>query len=232
MVGAKSIGVRSGRILVKHILPNIVAPLIVLATIGVAGSILTAADSSYLGLGAQPPTAEWGAMLSSARSFLRDAWWMATFPGLAIVLVVLSLNLFGDGLRDILDPLEKLTGSPCAHPALDWAHGNTRRHPAHASRSLRSTRHRTGTRDVRPGGSKRTISSGSGCQRNLISSSRNDLGREWPSGTIGAVHVEGDHIKDALVSTWPDVFSAFPTSTATRRCSFTSTGSILITSKS
>ena len=107
VVGAKSIGSRSGRILVKHILPNIVAPLIVLATIGVAGSILTAAGLSYLGLGAQPPTAEWGAMLSSARSFLRDAWWMATFPGLAIVLVVLSLNLFGDGLRDILDPRSK-----------------------------------------------------------------------------------------------------------------------------
>jgi peptide/nickel transport system permease protein len=104
VVGAKSIGGRSGRILFKHILPNIVAPLIVLATIGVAGSILTAAGLSYLGLGAQPPTAEWGAMLSASRSFLRDAWWMATFPGLAIVLVVLSLNLFGDGLRDILDP--------------------------------------------------------------------------------------------------------------------------------
>lgn len=104
VIGAKSMGSRNGRILFKHILPNIVAPLIVLATIGVAGSILTAAGLSYLGLGAQPPTAEWGAMLSSARSFLRDAWWMATFPGLAIMLVVLSLNLFGDGLRDILDP--------------------------------------------------------------------------------------------------------------------------------
>ena len=88
----------------RHILPNIVAPLIVLATVGVAGSILTAAGLSYLGLGAQPPTAEWGAMLSSARTYLRDAWWMATFPGLAIVLVVLALNLFGDGLRDVLDP--------------------------------------------------------------------------------------------------------------------------------
>ncbi len=104
VIGARALGSRDGRILFKHILPNIVAPLIVLATVGVAGSILTAAGLSYLGLGAQPPTAEWGAMLSSARSFLRDAWWMATFPGLAIILVVLSLNLFGDGLRDILDP--------------------------------------------------------------------------------------------------------------------------------
>jgi peptide/nickel transport system permease protein len=104
VVGARALGGRHGRIIFKHILPNILAPLIVLATVGVAGSILTAAGLSYLGLGAQPPTAEWGAMLSNSRSYLRDAWWMATFPGLAIVIVVLSLNLFGDGLRDILDP--------------------------------------------------------------------------------------------------------------------------------
>jgi peptide/nickel transport system permease protein len=104
VIGARALGCSSPRIVLKHILPNIVAPLIVLATVGVAGSILTAAGLSYLGLGAQPPTSEWGAMLSSSRSYLRDSWWMATFPGLAIVLVVLSLNLFGDGLRDILDP--------------------------------------------------------------------------------------------------------------------------------
>jgi len=104
VVGAKALGSSSGRIIFRHILPNITTPLIVLATVGVAGSILTAAGLSYLGLGAQPPTAEWGAMLSSSRSYLRDSWWMATFPGMAIVLVVLSLNLFGDGLRDILDP--------------------------------------------------------------------------------------------------------------------------------
>ncbi len=104
VIGAQALGCRASRIVLRHILPNIVAPLIVLATVGVAGSILTAAGLSYRGLGAQPPTAEWGAMLSSSRSYLRDSWWMATFPGLAIVLVVLSLNLFGDGLRDILDP--------------------------------------------------------------------------------------------------------------------------------
>lgn len=104
VIGAKALGSSSSRILLRHILPNITAPLIVLATVGVAGSILTAAGLSYLGLGAQPPTSEWGAMLSSSRSYLRDSWWMATFPGMAIVLVVLSLNLFGDGLRDILDP--------------------------------------------------------------------------------------------------------------------------------
>jgi peptide/nickel transport system permease protein len=104
VIGARALGCRHGRIILRHILPNVVAPLIVLSTIGVAGSILTAAGLSYIGLGAQPPTAEWGAMLSAARNFLRDAWWMATFPGVAIMLVVLALNLFGDGLRDILDP--------------------------------------------------------------------------------------------------------------------------------
>jgi len=104
VIGARAIGAGHPRILFRYVLPNIVAPLIVLATIGVAGSILAAAGLSYIGLGAQPPTAEWGAMLASARTFIRDAWWMSTFPGLAIAVVVLALNLFGDGLRDALDP--------------------------------------------------------------------------------------------------------------------------------
>lgn len=107
MVGARAIGARDARILTRYVLPNIIAPLIVLATIGVGFAILAAAGLSYLGLGAQPPTPEWGAMLSSARSFLRDSWWMATFPGLAIMIVVLALNLFGDGLRDVLDPRQR-----------------------------------------------------------------------------------------------------------------------------
>jgi len=104
VLGARAIGAGHLRILVRYIMPNIVAPLIVLATIGVAGSILAAAGLSYIGLGAQPPTAEWGAMLAAARTYIREAWWMSTFPGLAIALVVLALNLFGDGLRDALDP--------------------------------------------------------------------------------------------------------------------------------
>jgi peptide/nickel transport system permease protein len=104
VTGARSIGASHRRVLFRYICPNIVSPLIVLATIGVAGSILAAAGLSYLGLGAQPPTAEWGAMLSAGRKYVREAWWMATFPGIAIMLVVLALNLFGDGLRDILDP--------------------------------------------------------------------------------------------------------------------------------
>jgi peptide/nickel transport system permease protein len=104
VLGARAIGSGHLRILARYILPNIAAPLIVLATIGVAGSILAAAGLSYIGLGAQPPTAEWGAMLAAARTYIREAWWMSTFPGLAIMLVVLALNLFGDGLRDALDP--------------------------------------------------------------------------------------------------------------------------------
>ena len=104
VIGARAMGAGHGRILFRYILPNILAPLIVLATLGVGIAILSAAGLSYLGLGAQPPTAEWGAMLASARSFVRQAWWMSTFPGLAIMIVVLSLNLFGDGLREILDP--------------------------------------------------------------------------------------------------------------------------------
>jgi len=85
-------------------LPNMISPIVVLATAGVGIAILIAAGLSYLGLGAQPPTPEWGAMLSGARSYLRSAWWMATYPGLAITLVVISLNLCGDWLRDLLDP--------------------------------------------------------------------------------------------------------------------------------
>lgn len=104
VVGARAMGAGHPRLLVRYVFPNIISPLIVLATIGVAGSILAAAGLSYLGLGAQPPTAEWGAMLSGGRKYVREAWWMATFPGIAIMLVVLALNLVGDGLRDILDP--------------------------------------------------------------------------------------------------------------------------------
>jgi peptide/nickel transport system permease protein len=104
VLGARAIGLGHSRILFRYILPNILAPLIVLATLGVGIAILSAAGLSYLGLGAQPPTAEWGAMLAAARAFIRQAWWISTFPGIAIMLVVLALNLFGDGLREILDP--------------------------------------------------------------------------------------------------------------------------------
>lgn len=101
---ARAMGAGDGRIIARHVVPNMIAPIIVLATAGVGISLLIAAGLSYLGLGAQPPTPEWGAMLSDARAYLRNAWWMATFPGLAITVVVLSLNLCGDWLRDLLDP--------------------------------------------------------------------------------------------------------------------------------
>ena len=101
---ARAVGAGDGRILVRHVLPNMISPVVVLATAGVGIAILIAAGLSYLGLGAQPPTPEWGAMLSESRAYLRNAWWMATFPGLAITLVVVSLNLCGDWLRDLLDP--------------------------------------------------------------------------------------------------------------------------------
>jgi len=101
---ARAVGAGDGRILVRHVLPNMISPVVVLGTAGVGIAILIAAGLSYLGLGAQPPTPEWGAMLSESRAYLRNAWWMATFPGLAITLVVVSLNLCGDWLRDLLDP--------------------------------------------------------------------------------------------------------------------------------
>jgi peptide/nickel transport system permease protein len=101
---ARAIGCSSGRIIARYIFPNVMAPIIVQATLGVGTSIILAASLSFLGLGIQPPTPEWGAMLSSARTFIRDQWYMVAFPGLAIMITVLSLNLFGDGLRDALDP--------------------------------------------------------------------------------------------------------------------------------
>jgi len=100
---ARAVGAYVSGILVRHILPNILAPIIVLATLGTAGAVLSAAALSFLGLGAQPPTPEWGAMLSEGRNYMRLAWWVTTFPGLAIMVTVLAVNLLGDGLRDALD---------------------------------------------------------------------------------------------------------------------------------
>lgn len=101
---ARGLGAPDTRILLRHVLPNMLHPIVVLATAGMGIALLVAAGLSYLGLGAQPPTPEWGAMLSEARGYLRNAWWMATFPGLAIMIVVLCLNVCGDWLRDALDP--------------------------------------------------------------------------------------------------------------------------------
>lgn len=101
---ARAIGASNTRIIFRHIIPNSLAPVIVQATLGVASAILSTAGLSFIGLGIQPPAPEWGSMLSGGRQYLRYAWWVTTFPGVAIMITILSLNLLGDGLRDALDP--------------------------------------------------------------------------------------------------------------------------------
>jgi len=101
---ARALGAHDARILLRHILPNCLSPLIVQSTLQVASAILSAAALGFLGLGAQPPTPEWGAMLSKGRLYLRVAPHLTAFPGVAIFVTVLGFNLFGDGLRDALDP--------------------------------------------------------------------------------------------------------------------------------
>ncbi len=101
---ARVMGCPSTRIMFRHILPNVIAPVIVLSTLQFGVAILSAAGLSFLGLGAQPPTPEWGLMVSMGRTYLGKAWWMSTFPGLAITVAVIAINLMGDGLREALDP--------------------------------------------------------------------------------------------------------------------------------
>jgi peptide/nickel transport system permease protein len=101
---ARALGAGTARIAARHVLPNAAAPVIVQATLGVGTAILASAGLSFLGLGAQPPTPDWGGMLASGREFMLQAWWIATFPGLAIMATVLGFNLVGDALRDALDP--------------------------------------------------------------------------------------------------------------------------------
>jgi dipeptide transport system permease protein len=104
VVAARVSGAGTLRLMFKEVLPNCAAPLIVQATLGVSTAILDAAALGFLGLGAQPPTPEWGTMLADAREFVLRAWWVVTLPGLAILITVLAFNLLGDGLRDALDP--------------------------------------------------------------------------------------------------------------------------------
>ena len=101
---ARAVGNPPARILLRHILPNILPPVMVQATLAVAAAIIAEASLSFLGLGQQPPAPSWGSMLNTAQRFLTQAPWMAVFPGIAIFLTVLAFNLFGDGLRDALDP--------------------------------------------------------------------------------------------------------------------------------
>ena len=104
VTASKAIGAKDRRTIFVTILPNCLAPLIVQTTLGFASAILDAAALGFLGLGAQPPMPEWGAMIAMGRSHILRAWWVMTFPGIAILLAVLGFNLFGDGLRDALDP--------------------------------------------------------------------------------------------------------------------------------
>ncbi len=104
VTAARVSGARDRAIMLRHIFPNVLPPIIVLATLGIAGAIILGSTLSFLGLGIQPPTAEWGNMLSDGRSMMRHFWWVSFFPGLAIMLTVLAINLLGDGLRDALDP--------------------------------------------------------------------------------------------------------------------------------
>ena len=107
MEAVRAQGAASRRILFRHILPNIVAPIIVISTLQIAAAILTESALSFLGLGAPPPTPEWGAILTNAKDDLATLPYMAVFPGAALVLTVLGFNLLGDGLRDLLDPRMK-----------------------------------------------------------------------------------------------------------------------------
>lgn len=104
VLAARALGASDVRIVYRHIVPDVIPAVLVVATLGLGWAILTAAGLSFLGLGAQPPTPEWGAIMASGRVYISQAWWLGTFPGLAIMLLVLGVNLLGDGLRDVLDP--------------------------------------------------------------------------------------------------------------------------------
>jgi ABC-type dipeptide/oligopeptide/nickel transport system permease subunit len=104
VTAARALGVRDVALVRRNLVPNLMAPLLVAATLGVAGNIVSEAGLSFLGLGAQPPTISWGSMLNEGQSFLTTSPWVAVFPGVALMLAVLGVNLLGDGLRDVLDP--------------------------------------------------------------------------------------------------------------------------------
>jgi peptide/nickel transport system permease protein len=104
ILAARMAGIPTARILLVHILPNVVAPIIVSATLGVGGAILTESALSFLGLGVQPPMASWGTILAGGRDYLHIAWWLSLFPSVAILMTVMAFNFLGEGLRDVLDP--------------------------------------------------------------------------------------------------------------------------------
>ncbi len=104
VLAARTIGARDSAILFRHLLPNVVTPAIVIATFGIAAAIIGEATLSFLGVGIRPPTPTWGNMLADGRAYVGSAWWLATFPGVAILITVLSINMIGDWVRDVLDP--------------------------------------------------------------------------------------------------------------------------------
>lgn len=104
IMAARCIGCSNLRIILRHILPNALSPVLVAATLGVAGAILTESALSFLGIGVQPPTPSWGNILTSGKDYIEFAWWLSLFPGLAILITVLAYNLLGEGIRDALDP--------------------------------------------------------------------------------------------------------------------------------
>ena len=106
-LATEAVGAGHLRLIFNHLLPNVASPLLIIGTLGVATAILNAAGLSFLGLGAQPPSPEWGAMLSAGRQYLTRAPWVATFPGIAIAAVVLGFNLLGDGIREAIDPTQR-----------------------------------------------------------------------------------------------------------------------------
>ncbi len=109
---ARAVGLSQGRIMLRHIVPNALSPLIVQASFNMGEAILIAAGLSFIGFGAQPPTPEWGVMVSEGRDYMTTQWWVSTFPALAILVAVTGFNLLGDGLRDVLDPrLRRVSGS-------------------------------------------------------------------------------------------------------------------------
>lgn len=107
ITAARCIGCSNSRIMFRHILPNAVSPVLVSATLGIAGAILTESALSFLGIGVQPPTPSWGNILTSGKDYIEFAWWLSLFPGLAILVTVLAYNLLGEGIRDALDPRVK-----------------------------------------------------------------------------------------------------------------------------
>jgi peptide/nickel transport system permease protein len=107
ILAARCIGCSHARIIFRHILPNVISPVLVSATLGIAGAILTESALSFLGIGVQPPTPSWGNILTSGKDYIEFAWWLSLFPGLAILVTVLAYNLLGEGIRDALDPRVK-----------------------------------------------------------------------------------------------------------------------------